>query len=99
METKTQKTIEMFLLGFIVVLQIADFLEVLPGDMDYIKKIISWTVLGYLFIKASLSTILFGHKKLKFDVGIILVYFLFIIKDLIRYAQVAIEETVLFNDF
>lgn len=97
MNPKLQEKIELFLLSLLIILHITDFLEVLPGDLDFIKKIISWTALGYLFIKASLSTILFGHKKTKFDVSIILIYFLFITKDLIRYAQAAIEEAHLFE--
>ena len=95
MNVKFQKIIEMFFLVTIILLQITDFLEILPGDLDYVKKIISWVLLGYLFVKVSISTILFGHKKIRFDVGIVLVYFLFIFKDMTRYAQVAIEEAFL----
>ncbi len=91
MNPKLQQKIEIMLLSLIIILQITDFLEILPGDLDFLKKIISWAALGYLFIKASLSTILFGHKKARLDTVIILTYFLFIAKDLIRYVEVAIE--------
>ncbi len=99
MEIKTQKRIEIFFLVILILLQVLDFLKLLPGDIDYIKKIISWTLLGYLFVKVSLSTILMGHKKYRFDVGIILVYFLFVIKDITRYAEVAAEEMLIFKEF
>jgi len=99
MDGKLTQKIELFLLSLIIILQVTDFFEILPGDLDYIKKMISWAALGYLFVKASLSTILFGHKKIKFDITIILIYFLFIIKDLVRYAQSAIEEAIIFKGF
>lgn len=99
MNKKAEQRIELLILVLLIILQIADFLEILPGDLDYVKKIISWTALGYIFIKASLSTILFGHKKSRFDTGIILTYFLFVVKDLIGYAGVAIEEVVIFEEF
>lgn len=99
MNRKLQQKIELLLLGLLVILHITDFLEILPADIDLIKKIISWTALGYIFVKVSLSTILFGHKKVRFDLAIILTYFLFIVKDLIGYAQVSVEEAIILKGF
>ncbi len=99
MDPKIAGKIEITLLTFIIVLHILDFLEVLPGDLDFIKKLISWTALGYLFIKASLSTILVGYKKTRFDTAVILTYFLFMVKALIGYVKVAVEEARLFEKF
>ena len=99
MDNKLQRNLELILLSLIITLQIADFLEILPGDLDYIKKIISWAALGYLFVKASPTNIILGNKKPRFDTVIILTYFFFIITDMIRFAQVAIEEAVLFRGF
>lgn len=99
MNPKLQQKIEISLLSMLIILHIADFLEILPGDLDFIKKIISWSALGYLFVKASLSTILIGYKKPRFDLVIILTYFLFIVKDLVSYVGVSIEEAHLFEKF
>jgi len=97
MDPKLQQRIELTLLTLIIILHVTDFLEVLPGDLDFIKKLISWTALGYLFIKASLSTILIGYQRHRFDIAIILTYFLFITKNLIGYVSVAVEEANLFE--
>jgi len=99
MNPRLQQKIEITLLTLLIILHILDFLEVLPGDLDFIKKLISWTALGYLFIRASLSTILVGYKRSRFDTVIVLTYFLFMVKDLMGYVQVAIEEAHLFEKF
>ena len=38
MNQKLQQKIELSLLTIIIILQITDFLEILPGDLDFIKK-------------------------------------------------------------
>ncbi|MBU1005350.1 MAG: hypothetical protein KJ561_05975 [Nanoarchaeota archaeon] len=98
MESKTEKRIELFLLLIIVILQVMDFLGLLSGDADFAKKILSWVGFGYIFIKASLSTMLFGNKKPKFDLIIILSYFLLTIKDLVKAASVGLEEVHLLEE-
>ncbi len=97
MNPKLQQKIELIILTLLILLQVTYFFGILPEDLDFIKKFISWAAIGYLFIKASPSNILFGHKKPRFDLAIILTYFLFIVKDLIEYARVAIEETIIFH--
>lgn len=97
MNPRLQQKIELSLLALFIILHITDFLEVLPGDLDFIKKLISWTALGYLFVKASLSTILLGYKKPRFDAAIILTYFLFITKNLVSYIKVSVEEAQIFE--
>ena len=62
MNTKIMHRIEEILLSALILIQILDFLEILPGDLDFLKKFISWTAIGYLFYKASISNILFGSK-------------------------------------
>ncbi len=97
MDPKLQQKIELTLLTLIIILHVTDFLEVLPGDLDFIKKLISWAALGYLFVKASLSTILIGYRRHRFDIAIVLTFFLFITKNLIGYVSVAIEEAHMFE--
>jgi hypothetical protein len=99
MNKNFEKSLELFFLSVIIILQIADFLEILPGDLDFIKKIISFAVLGYLFVKVSLTSVLFNSKNEKFDLIIILTYFLLITKDMVSYMQVALNEAVYFKPF
>ena len=47
--------LEEIFLALLILLAVLDFFEILPGDLDYVKKIISWTIIGYLIYKASLT--------------------------------------------
>lgn len=86
--------IEELVLLLIVVLNIWDATAGLPADLDYIKKIISWSALGFLLYKSqptkilfgNPSSVLFGKRKLGLDVIIILAYFSMFIKNLVSYA-------------
>lgn len=89
---KLEVGIEELILLILIFLAIFDFLEVLPIELDYIKKIISWSALGYLLYKASLTHILFGKKIKSIDLQLILAYFLLIIKNLIGFSKVALAE-------
>lgn len=91
--------IEELILVFIIILQILDFLEILPGDIDFIKKIISWTAMGYLLYRVSLTKIFFANQNKRIDFAIILAYFLFIIKDFVAYIEVIGEEGRIFFGF
>lgn len=99
MDVKLKHRIEIFLLGVLILLHVADFFKILPEDLAYTKKILSWILMGYLFIHVSLSYVLFGHKKRGFDIGIVLTYFLFSLKSFTRYADVAADEAFLFRPF
>ena len=98
MESKTEKRIELFLLLLIVILQVMDFFGLLSGDVDFGKKILSWVGFGYIFIKASLSAMLFGNKRHRFDIIIILSYFLLTAKDLVKAANTGLEEVHLLKE-
>ncbi len=99
MDAKLEQIIELFFLGFLIILRLMDFTGILPGDLDYLMKVISWVAMGYLFVKVSLSSILFGHRKIRFDVAVVLTYFLFTVKDLIGNVEVEINEAFLLKDF
>ena len=89
--------IEETILVMLILLNILDFLEWLPGDIDYIKKVISWTCLGYLLYEASLTQQFFGVRHNLVDLGLIGAYFMLVINKLISYAHVAIEEVNLLS--
>ncbi|MEA2037006.1 MAG: hypothetical protein U9O94_05830 [Nanoarchaeota archaeon] len=96
---KKSKVVELFLLIFIILLNILDFLEWLPGDIDFLKKTISWLLLAYLLYKLSLVKQFFGKRNRTLDILLILTYFLFIFKNLVIFASVAIEEVNLLAGF
>ena len=89
---------ELFLL-LIVVLQVTDFLEILPEDLDFAKKLLSWIILGYLFYKASITHVLFGNRKSGIDTVILVAYFLFIVKNLAAIAHLGVEHAQFFHGF
>ncbi len=89
---KTGEKIEEIILICIILLNIFDFTEQLSPDIDYIKKIISWTGLGYLLYKASITDILFGTKDRKTDIMLIIAYFSLSFKNMIAYAKSTIAH-------
>ena len=70
--------IEELILVLLIVLNVMDFLEKIPSEIDYIKKVISWAVLAYVLYKADLTNIFFGHSYRTMDLFLILAYFLMI---------------------
>jgi len=91
--------IEEFILILLILLAFFDFFELLPADLDYVKKIISWTALGYLLYKASLTKIFFNNQNKYVDFLLIVSYFMLIIKNLIIFSSGIIGEFVVFYDF
>tara|TARA_Y100000294_G_scaffold175696_1_gene196377 strand:+ start:1381 stop:2145 length:765 start_codon:yes stop_codon:yes gene_type:complete len=91
--------LEELILAILILLNILDFFEILPADLDYIKKVISWTALGYLLYKASLTKIFFNNHYKYVDILLILSYFMLIFKNIIIFSSGLIEEFVVFYDF
>lgn len=86
---KLEFGIEELILLFIILLNILDAFEIIGSDLDYIKKIISWSALGILLYNASPSKIFVGYRRKSMDILLILGYFAMIIKNLVSYAIVA----------
>ncbi|MBW2980646.1 hypothetical protein KY360_04470 [Candidatus Woesearchaeota archaeon] len=84
--------VEEVFLVIIIVLSIMDFFEMLPADLDFAKKIVSWIAIGYLFLKASPTSIFFGNKHVGIDLAIILSYLFLIVKNILAFARTAAEE-------
>jgi len=84
--------IEEFLLFTLIILNILDFIELLSPSWDFIKKIVSWTCLGYLFYKADLNDVFFGIKNKRLDLFVVIAFFLLITKQFVGFAKVAVEE-------
>src|SRR3989338_7926550 len=93
MSKRIAHRIEEIFLALIILWNIFDFLELLPGDLDFAKKIVSWAAIGYLFLKASPTSIFFANKNISLDIMIILSYFCLIVKNLVAYAIAAADES------
>ena len=83
---------EIFILFFLIVVNFLDFFEVLPGDVDFTKKILSWLLLAYLLYRISLTQLFFGVRNRFIDALLIIAYFFLITKNLVGYVHVAAEE-------
>ncbi len=80
-----------FVLGF----NFLDLFGILPGDLLYISKMMGWVALGYVFYHLSLSRILFGTRRKRIDLIIVLSYFALVVKDVVQIARaLAIESQV-----
>jgi len=82
---------EIILLGLII-LNVIDFLEIINPDLDYIKKIISLSALAYLLVRASITSLFTGTRKIWLDITIILTYVMLSIKDLLSYSVAAVSQ-------
>tara|TARA_Y100000310_G_scaffold291943_1_gene320264 strand:+ start:3819 stop:5324 length:1506 start_codon:yes stop_codon:yes gene_type:complete len=97
--SKIAHRIEEFILIVLILLGVFDFFELLPGDIEFLKKIISWTLLGYLLYKVDLTNILFGRREnirnKEIDLFILVAYFSLIVKNLTGYAVSLCEPSKL----
>jgi hypothetical protein len=84
--------IEEIILTIILALNFFDFFKIISPDWDYVNKIISWTALGMLFYKVNLTKIFSGYENKKIDLILLMGYFSLIIKDLVSFSFIAIEE-------
>lgn len=80
------------LLFLIIIFQFLDFLKLLSPFWDYVKKIVSWALIGYLFYIASPSKLFFGEKHAWWDATIIIGYFCMTLKTIFRFAAIARES-------
>lgn len=96
---KFEIAFEEILLFTFIIINIFDFLEILPGDFDLIKKIISWTFLSYVFYQISVTKLLFGVQKKLYDIIILFAFYLLILKNFIIYSIGAVQYINYFVDF
>ncbi len=83
---------ELLILTTLIILNALEFFHLLTPELDYLKKIISWSALGYLMYKASISHLFFGDRYPLFDATIVLGYFAMVINNLIHYARIVYEN-------
>ncbi len=81
-----RKQLKIGYLLFFIFLNVIDFFNVIPEDLDFFKKLLSWTLIGYLIYKASISRVLVGKRVKVIDFVYVLVAFLVVsLRDLLFY--------------
>jgi hypothetical protein len=90
---------EEIVIAILIILNILDFTEFLPGTADYIKKIISWSILAFLLYHVSITKLIIGIRKKWVDIGLIFAFFLLIMKNMVGFANAAFLETANQNAF
>jgi len=83
---RIEHRIEEILFIFIIISSVLEIINFLPGDFNFIKKLISWLAMAYLVYKISPTKLLFNNKHHYGDIFIILAFFLFIAKNIIQLA-------------
>ena len=86
-----------FILLIIIILSFLDAFELLSIEFDYIKKLISWIGLGYLFYKASITNLIVGNKHKHIDWILVIAYFFFMFKDFTGFIVSSFKEAASSN--
>jgi len=97
MEEKVKHFIEDTFLIILIILNLLDFFHLLPGDLDYIKKIISWTLVAYLCYKFNFPRILFGQSSVRINFFIIISYIFLAFKKFTSSMPALSEEATIFK--
>ncbi|MFT4325971.1 MAG: hypothetical protein ACMXYK_00535, partial [Candidatus Woesearchaeota archaeon] len=85
------------ILVLLIVLNVLDFFHVLPEDVDYFKKVVSWIILGVVLYRVSISNIIVGVRHKVVDLILILSFFLLTLKNLTGYAK-SVLSTIHFSE-
>ena len=85
---KLEVGIEEIILGAIILLNILAVLGLLTTDLDYIKKIISWSAVGYLLYKTRPAKIFTGNVDKTTDTLLLTGYFCLFLKNLVSFSFV-----------
>ena len=98
-EKPVQKFVEELILIILILMNVFEFLGLLPGYGKFTKLVISMTALGYVLFKVSLSDIFFGTKNQNLDFALIFSYFLLIVNKFVEFSNAAKEESQFLHDF
>jgi hypothetical protein len=84
--------IDELILGFLILIEVLDFFTVIPAPLEYVEKAVAVAAICYLFYKASLTRIIFGLKEKKYDLMIVLGFFLLSLKTIVGFLMSAVRE-------
>jgi len=89
---KTTIGLEFIILLLLIVFNILDFFKILSGDVDFIKKIVSWILLLVVFNHVGISKVLFGKERRWIDATLLVSFFLLTLKNFIGFVDKTIDE-------
>lgn len=91
--------IEELILVVLILLNVFELFNLLPGDVEFLKSILSIVGLAYVLYKASFSDIFFGEKNTLIDIGLIGCYLLLIFNKIVEVAITSYEESDFLGEF
>ncbi len=83
----SERSVEIFLFITLLVLNSLEFTGLIPGYIDWFKKIISWMLLLLIFYRVDLTKIFFNHSKQYINISLLIGMFLLHSKSLVAFAQ------------
>ncbi len=97
----TKKVFLQLFFIFFIFLNIIDFLNIISGDLDFFKKLLSWSIIAYIFYKVSLTKIFIGERIKQYDVMLIISFSIFsVVKALVLYVKNSnLENYLIFKYF
>ncbi|NQU78576.1 hypothetical protein HQ545_02295 [Candidatus Woesearchaeota archaeon] len=87
------------ILVLLIFVEILDFLTILPPPVEYMEKIIAFAMMGFLFYKASITDITFGHKEKWKDALIVVGFMLLSVKTAIGFSASAAHHASVLSGF
>jgi hypothetical protein len=90
-----KKILEEFVLLLLIILSVLEFFEILPGEINFFKKILSWMIIGFILYYVSLTKILFHKKNNILDILILISFYFIAFKDLSHF--IVNEEFIYLN--
>jgi hypothetical protein len=83
--------LEFYLIALIII-NLTDLFDMLPGEADIAKKIFSWVVVVHLLATISMSTIFFGERRTWVDRQLIIAFTLLSMQTILAYAVEVIRR-------
>ena len=87
---------EKIFLIILISVNILEFTGLHLGELSFIKDIVSFSAVGYVLYKASLTQLFFGKKNRRLDLLMVITYFLLITS---KFTEVCFEAALSSNYF
>lgn len=94
---KKQYTIIIFIL--FILLNVFDFFNMLPQDIDFFKKLLSWFIIGYLFYSISFTKLFIGTRYRLYDIILLFIYALLTLPKIIIHYISSLPPDATFSFF
>lgn len=89
-----EKRVEIAIFFMLLVLSGLELAGLLPGYLDWMKKVISWVIMLMALYHANLSRIFFNYPSRKLNAALLTGMFLMHLKNLVEFAQGGLIENI-----